>query len=41
MSFERYIGYPFPADSFKKYKLKTNLNMWILMYFKFKVISQE
>ena len=25
---------PFPADSFKKYKIKTNPNMCILMYFK-------
>ena len=26
--------YPFSANSFKKYKVKTNLNMCILMYFK-------
>ena len=25
---------PFPGDSFKKYKIKTNPNMCILMYFK-------
>ena len=29
-----YYHNPFPADSFKKYKIKTNLNMCILMYFK-------
>ena len=28
------VHYPFPADSFKKYKIKSNPNMCILMYFK-------
>ena len=27
-------SYPFPADIFKKYKIKTNPNMCILIYFK-------
>ena len=29
-----YAFYSFPADSFKKYKIKTNPKMCILMYFK-------
>ena len=29
-----YNGNPFPADSFKKHKIKTNPNMCTLMYFK-------
>ena len=28
------VHYPFPADSFKKYEIKSNPNMCILMYFK-------